>query len=108
MPVARRQAHRLRPRDFRDGRRRQDLGAAVGAERQAPRRRRHRARRDRRESCIAAASGTPYQKSRNISAINAVNAAAHAVWKRKSVITYTTHVIATARQKSPAMVSTFE
>jgi len=44
-------------------------------------------RRSRRESRIAAASGSPYRRKRNAAPTRAVNTAAQVRWKRKSVIT---------------------
>ena len=72
VPVARRQAHRVRPRDRRDGRRRRDLGGRPRLARQAARGRHDRARRARprapsRTGRRSGSAGTERRASRSVS-----------------------------------------
>ncbi len=101
-------AGRLRRREHPGGRRdpdrplrrdRRELLVGRVDARQAPRLRSSERRAERQS--------VPEDKERERRS-SAVNAAAHERWKRKSVITKTVHVTATARHASPAIDNAFE
>src|SRR5205814_2819756 len=106
VPVARRQAHGLRPRDRRHGRRRRDLGARHRRAGPPERRRRHRARRASR-SISHERSAKPYQSAANTSPMLAPVAMPAAFPNRNELTTISAATIATARKKNPAIESVF-
>src|SRR5581483_11754245 len=105
VPLARRQAHGVRARHRRHGRRRRDLRALDGRARSPARGRRHRARRARLVSSAFIQNGMPYQSAATTAAKLAAVAMPIGFPNRNAVTVRRAATIAMARTKKPVIAS---